>query len=222
MGWIEFTTVFAAFFLTHSIPVRPAVKSRLVDRIGTRGFGLAYSTLSVAMLAVLIWSVGEAPHVQLWLQMDWHRHTAHLGMLAVCLILAFSVARPNPFSFGGARNNSFDPNRPGIVRWTRHPILLALAIWAGAHLLPNGDLAHVVLFGVLGSFAVAGCALIDRRKRRTLGTSRWFALEAARKAGPRFHMPDSWPRFGIRFIVGLATFAALIWAHPYIIGVHAL
>ena len=222
MGWFGFTAVFAAFFLTHSIPVRPAVKSRLVQTLGTRGFGLAYSILSVAMLALLIWSAGEAPYVQLWPQMEWHRHTAHLGMLAVCLLLALSVARPNPFSFGGARNNSFDPTLPGIVRWTRHPILLALAIWAGVHLLPNGDLAHVILFGVLGGFALASRALIDRRKRRVLGVTEWNALDTARRTAPLFHAPRFWPETFIRLLIGLAAFAGLLLAHPHVIGVPAL
>ncbi len=222
MGWTGFAAIFAAFFLTHSIPVRPAVKSRVVKMIGQRGFGLGYSILSVAMLALLIWSAGEAPYVPLWPQIEWHRHAAHLGMLAVCLILALGIARPNPFSFGGARNDRFDPARPGILRWTRHPILLALALWAGVHLLPNGDLAHVILFGVLGSFAIAGRALIDRRNRRVLGASRWAALDAARKAAPWFHAPRSWPVLFLRLLIGLAAFAALLLAHPHVIGVPAL
>lgn len=222
MEWTGFAAVFAAFFLTHSIPVRPAVKSRLVDTIGTRGFGLAYSALSIGMLALLIWSAGDAPHVQLWPQMEWHRHAAHLGMLAVCLILALGVARPNRFSFGGARNESFDPARPGIVRWTRHPILLTLALWAGVHLLPNGDLAHVILFAVLGGFAIAGQDLIDRRKRRVLGASRWGALDKALKAAPWFHAPHSWPVLFIRLLIGLAAFAGLLLAHPHVIGVSAM
>src|SRR6056297_484155 len=213
MGWFGFTAVFAAFFLTHSIPVRPAVKSRILNRVGARGFAMAYSALSVAMLTLLIWSAGKAPYVQLWPQMEWHRHTAHLGMLAVCLILALGVARPNPFSFGGARNNSFDRTRPGIVRWTRHPILLALALWAGVHLLPNGDLAHVILFGVLGGFAIAGQTLIDRRKRRDLGPARWDTLNAARKAAPRLQRPRCWPEAIMRCLVGLVAFVALILAH---------
>ncbi|MEQ9257492.1 MAG: NnrU family protein [Roseovarius sp.] len=221
MGWAGFAAVFVAFFLTHSVPVRPAVKSRLVDKIGTRGFGLAYSVLSVGMLALLIWSAGEAPHVQLWPQMEWHRHAAHMGMLVVCVVLALSIGRPNPFSFGGARNDRFDPARPGIVRWTRHPILLAMAIWAGVHLLPNGDLAHVILFGVLGGFSLAGRKLIDRRKRRALGASQWDALDRARKAAPLFHSPHSLQGLFLRLMAGLAGFAALLLAHPHVIGVPA-
>ena len=222
MGWAGFAAVFAVFFLTHSIPVRPPVKARLVDRIGERGFGAGYSILSVGMLAILIWAAGEAPHVQLWPQLSWHRHAAHLGMLAVCVILALSIARPNPFSFGGARNDRFDPARSGIVGWTRHPVLLALAIWAGVHLLPNGDLSFVILFGVLGSFAIVGRVMIDRRKRAVMGASNWEALDTARKTGARFHAPRSWSFLILRLMLGIAVFAALLLAHPYVIGVQAV
>ncbi|HKL69325.1 NnrU family protein [Salibaculum sp.] len=219
MGWPGFAAVFASFFLTHSIPVRPAVKARLVAVLGARGFGLAYSALSLAMLTALIRAAGSAPHLTLWYQAGWHRPVAHLGMLAVCLILALSIARPNPFSFGGSGNDTFDPDRAGLVRWTRHPILLALALWAGVHLLPNGDLAHVILFGVLGGFAIAGQTLIDRRKRRDLGPARWDTLNAARKAAPRLQRPRCWPEAIMRCLVGLVAFVALILAHPQAIGV---
>jgi uncharacterized membrane protein len=93
-------------------------------------------------------------------------------MLVVCLILAFRIARPKPFSFGGAEDDKVDPTRAGLLRWTRHPILLALAIFASVHFLPNGDLAHMLLFNVLGGFAIAVQGLIDQRKRRDLGPSR--------------------------------------------------
>ncbi|GGD29827.1 NnrU family protein [Sinisalibacter lacisalsi] len=222
MSWAGFAAVFAAFFLTHSIPVRPGVKSRLTAAFGARGFGVGYSILSLAMLTLLIWSAGEAPYVQLWPQMSWQRHVTHLGMLTVCLLLALSIARPNPFSFGGSGNDRYDPTRPGITRWTRHPILAALALWAGVHLVPNGDLAHVILFGVLGLFAIAGRGLIDRRKRRVLGEARWRALDDLRRAGPRLHVPGSWPWLILRVVIGLGAFLGLLWAHPYVIGVSAI
>jgi uncharacterized membrane protein len=222
MSWTAFAAVFVAFFLTHSIPVRPAIKARLTETFGARGFGLGYSLISTAMLVLLIWAAGQAPYVELWPHMLWQRHAAHLGMLTVCLILALSIARPNPFSFGGAHNDRYDPERPGMIRFTRHPILLALAIWAGVHLLPNGDLAHVLLFGVLGSFAVVGRALIDRRKRREMGAEQWQALEAQRRAAPLLQAPASWIMFIGRLAIALGLFATLLWAHPYVIGVSAL
>ena len=222
MSWTGFAAVFAAFFLTHSLPLRPLVKARLTGMFGARGFGFGYSALSFAMLALLIWSAGQAPVVQLWPQALWHRHIVQGGMLLVCLILALAIARPNPFSFGGAGHDRFDPAHPGLIRWTRHPVLLALALWAGLHLLPNGDLAHVILFTVLGGFAVIGRKLVDRRKRRDLGEARWHNLYAATTGAPLIGRPDSWGGVATRLGLGLLGFIALLWAHPFVIGVSAL
>lgn len=222
MSWLGFAGVFTLFFVTHSVPVRPGIKTRISERIGALGFGVAYSLLSTGMLALLIWSAGQAPFVSLWPQMPWQRHVLHLGMLIVCLILAFAIARPNPFSFGGARNAEFDPGHPGIVRLTRHPVLLALALWAGLHLLPNGDLAHVLMFGVLGSFAIAGRALINRRKRREMGAAQWDALNAAVSQAPLFQRPGTSRGTLLRLLAGAGGFAMLITLHPLVIGVSAL
>ena len=219
MGWAGFAAVFAAFFLTHSVPLRPAVKARLVAVTGARAFGMAYSLLSLGMLALLIHAAGEAPHVLLWGQWPWQVHVVQAGMLAVCLLLAFSVARPNPFSFGGARNERFDPARPGVVRVLRHPVLVALGLWAGLHLLPNGDLAHVVLFGVLGAFALAGMRLVDRRKKRLLGDAAWQRLNREVRAGPLIPVPVSWAAVAGRAAIGLSAYGVLVALHPVVIGV---
>lgn len=222
MSWPGFALIFAAFFATHSIPLRPAIKSRLIDRFGQRGFSAAYSMLSLGMLALLLRAAGRAPYVELWAQMPWHRHAVHLGMLAVCLILALALGRPNPFSFGGARRGAFDPARPGIVRHLRHPVLAALALWAGLHLLPNGNLAHVLLFAVLAGFALAGRPLINRRKQRDMGSDVWHALNRQVADAPLLTRPICWRSFAMRLALGLLAFGTLIWLHPHVIGVSAL
>ena len=135
MGWNEFAFAFAAFFLTHSIPIRPPLRPWAVARLGHAGFGIAYSALSLAVLAWLIAAAGRAPYVQLWDWAPWQNHVVLAVMLPVCVILSLAIARPNPFSFGGAQNDRFDPASPGIVRLTRHPLLLALGIWSAAHIL---------------------------------------------------------------------------------------
>ncbi len=61
----------------------------------------------------------------------------------------------------------FDPANPGIVRLCRHQLLLAL--WAASHAVPNGDLAHLILFGTIAIFAVLGTRLVDRRRQREMG-----------------------------------------------------
>ena len=221
MGWREYTLAFVAFFLTHSLPVRPPLRPWLVARLGPRGFGLAYSALSIAVLAWLIGAAGRAPFVPLWNWAPWQLHVPLGAMVAVCLILALSISRPNPFSFGGAQNDAFDPAHPGIVRPTRHPLLLALAIWAFAHIVPNGDLAHVVLFGTFALFALLGGRLVDGRKRRKMGAD-WARLDAARRAAMVLPPPRSWPDLGLRLALGAGLYAGLLWLHPWLFGVSPL
>ncbi|WP_371054632.1 NnrU family protein [Rhodosalinus sp. K401] len=221
MGWGEYALAFAAFFLTHSVPIRPPVRPWLVARLGSAGFGIAYSALSLGVLAWLIGAAGRAPYVPLWHWSPWQNHVVLTAMLPVCLILALAIARPNPFSFGGARNERFDPVRPGIVRLTRHPLLFALAFWAGAHLLANGDLAHAILFGIFALFAGLGGRLVDRRKRRDMGPE-WQRIDSARRQAPFLPRPASWAGAAIRLALGVGLYAALVWMHPYLFGVSPL
>lgn len=219
MDWGEFTLAFSAFFLTHSLPVRAPMRPWLVARLGPAGFGLAYSALSLGVLAWLIGAAGRAPFVPLWDWAPWQNHVVLVLMLPVCLILGLAVARPNPFSFGGARNHTFDPLNPGIIRYTRHPLLLALALWSASHVLANGDLAHVILFGAFAGFAVLGGRLVDRRRRREMGP-RLDELRVA-IAGSR-RVPSLTGPAMLRLLAGVLLYAVLIWLHPLVIGVDPL
>ncbi|PQO23061.1 NnrU family protein [Rhodobacteraceae bacterium WD3A24] len=221
MAWAEFAAAFIAFFLTHSLPVRPPLRPWLVARLGGAGFTLAYSALSLGVLAWLIGAAGPAPYVPLWSWAPWQAHVPLAVMLPVCMIVALAAGRPNPFSFGGAGNERFDPARPGITRWMRHPFLVALALWALAHLVANGDLAHVLLFATFAAFALLGQPLIDRRKRRELGDA-WLRLHARVAAGPVLPRPTSAGAAVLRLIAGAALYGALLWAHPYLFGVSPL
>ncbi len=176
-----------AFFLTHSIPIRPPLRPWAVARLGHAGFGIAYSALSLAVLAWLIAAAGRAPYVPLWDWAPWQNHVVLAVMLPVCVILSLAIARPNPFSFGGAQNDRFDPASPGIVRLTRHPLLLALGIWSAAHILPNGDLAHVILFGTFAGFAMLGGRLVDR------GDSERWGRDGTTCAQPYRNAPHRYP-----------------------------
>lgn len=222
MAWSEFLAAFAVFFLSHSLPVRPPIKPWLVGRLGPRGFTLAYSGLSLAVLAWLITAAGRAPPVALWVWSPWQSTLALVAMAPVCLLLAFTLGRPNPLSFGGSGNEAFDPARPGVVRSTRHPLLVALALWAAAHVPPNGDLAHVVLFGLFAGFALLGMRIVDRRKRRLMGTQEWQALVQAVRRGPVIPRPVSWPAAALRLGLAALLYAGLLAAHPWLFGVSPL
>jgi uncharacterized membrane protein len=217
MGWTEFAVAFAMFFLSHAVPVRPPVRPWLDARLGPGGFTLAYSALSLGVLAWLIGAAGRAPTVILWDWAPWQNHVVLAAMVPVCLLLGLALGRPNPFSFGGARNAAFDPARAGIVRLTRHPLLLALAIWAAAHLAPNGDLAHVLLFGTFAAFAVVGGRLVDRRKARVLGAegARLYLLSREAPVLAAFAGRET----GLRLALGGFLYLGLLWLHPVLFGV---
>lgn len=209
-GWGEYALAWAFFLFSHALPVRPAVKGRIVARIGAGGFALVYSAVSVLALGWLIVAAGRAPFLPLWDWAAWQRPVAQVAMLGACLLIAFATLAPNPLSFGGWRNDRFDPARPGIVGRIRHPYLAALVLWAAGHLPANGDLAHALMFAGFAGFAALGMAMIDRRRRRELG-----AVALARLTAGRGHLPAGWH---LRLAAGLALWLGLARLHPWLLG----
>lgn len=217
MGWTGFMTSLTAFYLLHAIPVRPSVRPHLVSRLGQRGFGLAYSALSIVLLAAVFRAADLAPVVPLWSEPPGAHWLVLCAMIAAALVLAFGLFRPNPFSFGGSRNDYFDPRCPGLLRWIRHPVLFALVLWSASHLVVNGDLAHVVMFGSFAGFALIGMRLLDRRRRREWGPDTWRRKLAEIRAGPTT-LPH--PRnAALRLVGGLAAVLAFILLHPWLAGI---
>lgn len=220
--WGELALAFAVFLLSHRIPTQPGVKAALTARFGVRGFTLAYSVLSVVLLAWLIVAAGRAPFVPLWDQAEWQRWVVNLVMPAALLLVVFGINAPNPLSFGG-RREGFNPAHPGVAGVARHPLLWALALWSGAHMVVNGDLAHVLLFGSFAAFALLGLRLIDRRCQRQMGQAAWQALARNTSAWPLAALlsgrwrPIAAPSL-LRLALGLGLWAALFHLHGPVIG----
>lgn len=213
-NWGEYAAAWAVFLLTHTVPVRPPLRPWLVARLGAAGFGLIYSALSVGVLVWLIGSAARAPYVQVWARAEWQNHVTLAAMVLACVCLALGVGRPNPFSFGGWHNDRFDPARPGIVGLVRHPMLAALFLWSAGHLAPNGDLAHVLMFGGFAGFALLGMKIIDRRKQREMGLEVWHdGLPACTLRGAAN---------GTRWGAAGTLVLALIALHPVVIGLPAI
>lgn len=223
-GWLELTAALAAFVGAHALPARPAPRRLLVGLLGRPLYLVGYSAASILLLAWAIGAAGRAPYLPIWQPEPWQAGVAVAAMAAACALLALAVGRPNPFSLGGAGSlgggagspgstGGYDPERPGILGLTRHPILLAAALWAGAHLLANGDLAHILLFGTCLLMALGGMAALDRRRRRQLGPA-WARLAPRR---PGWTAGD-----GLRLLAGGLLLAFLLWAHPVLIGVDPL
>jgi uncharacterized membrane protein len=222
-SWGEFIAAFMLFLLSHRIPTQPGVKAALTARIGAHGFTLAYSLVSLALLVWLIVAAGRAPFVPLWDQAIWQRWAVNLVMPVAVLLAVFGIGAPNPLSFGG-QQAGFDPAHPGIAGVVRHPLLWALALWSGAHLLVNGDLAHVLLFGSFAGFALLGQPLIDRRNQRLMGAEVWQTLTRntsdwpfAALLGGRWR-PVAAPSLA-RLAASIAIWALLFSLHAPVIGV---
>lgn len=223
-GWAEFIAALAAFTASHALPSLPGARGWLVARMGRGGYGAAFGILSALLLIWLIAAAGRAPFVPLWDQAPWMRWVPNLVMPGVCVLAALAIGARNPFSFEG-RAQGFDAARPGIAGLARHPLLWALLVWALAHLLVNGDLAHGVLFGGFAAMAVAGMAVQDARHRRAWGAAEWARLSARSSALPlAAWLSGRWqpglPARGdlLRVAAGLLVWVALWHLHLPVIG----
>lgn len=214
IGWGEYIAAWAVFLLSHMIPARPALRGRLIGLMGRWGYLAAYSLLSVAIFLWLIYAAGRAPHVQLWVTPVWGPWFVLVTMVIAFTFLVFGLGRPNPFSFGGT-SGAFDPAQIGILRFVRHPILATALLWAAAHLVVNGDVAHVILFGGFVLFAVFGMVMLDRRNRRHMGEEAWAELIAAMRKAP---ISPSRRTF-MRAVVVLLVVLLFVGIHPWLAGV---
>jgi uncharacterized membrane protein len=181
----------ALFFIVHLLPTVPDIRRSVVERYGEGPYKLAFSLLSAAGLALVVYGyakLGHAPgkNPEIWLPPHWLRHVTMLLMPIAFVLLAAA----------------YIPSR--IRTAVRHPMLAAVKIWAFAHLLVNGDVASIVLFGSFLAYAVYD--RISVKKRDALGplgaAQGGFAGDVAAVA------------------VGLAVFVVfLLWGHAWLIGV---
>lgn len=139
------------FFIPHSLHiVAGGWRARMIARCGLLPWKGAYAVLSLAGLVLMVWGYGEtrlAP-VLLYDPPYFMRHVAAPLML-ISLILAVAAYVPG--------------NQ--IKAAVGHPLLAGVKLWAFAHLLTNGRLADVILFGSFLAWAVASFIVVRRRDR---------------------------------------------------------
>ncbi len=213
--------VFIAF---HIVPAIAPVRRVLVSAVGLKVYIVGYSFLSLALLAWVSWAYVNADTTVLWSQWPWTRWVPALVMPVSCLMLVSTLSEPNALSVG-VRADQFDPARPGIVSITRHPLIWALALWALAHLAPNGDTASLLLFGLFAVLALFGPWSLDRKKRREMGTAKWLHLTQFTSSVPFWAVVRGRARLDLRGIGGRRALAAgvlylvLLLGHEWAIGV---
>lgn len=182
------------FFAVHLVPARPEIRGSLAARLGEGPYKIAFSVLSAIGIALIVlgWSklaLHPGKNPILWDPPLWTRHVAVALMLPAFILLVAAYV----------------PSR--IRTAVKHPMLTAIKIWAFAHLLANGDLASLVLFGGFLAFAVFD--RISVKRRGALGPL------GARQGGIGGD--------AAALISGTALYLVfLLWGHEWLIGVAPL
>ncbi len=181
------------FLGIHTLPMFPATRNGLVSRLGETPYKGLYTLLSFVGLGLIVYGYGvarfEGPLV-LYDPPFWLRHVTMLFMVPVFIFLVAAYV----------------PSRIKTV--LKHPMLVAVKLWALAHLLANGDLASVLLFGGFLAWAVADRISV---KRRGPGAGQIGALATAK--------PGKYSDFVV-ILLGLVLYGLFAWKlHALLIGV---
>ncbi|MCC6983139.1 MAG: NnrU family protein [Bauldia sp.] len=220
--WTEFFLALAAFVAAHVVLPMPTLRARLIRLLGIRAYLLVYSALSIVLLVWVIAAARRAPYLALWPQQTWQVVVPAVLVPVAAWLLIAGLIEPNPLSISvRGESRVVGP----LARITRHPVLWAFLLWSASHIVPNGDLVSLILFGGLSLLALAGFRLVDRRARRRLGEQLWDEFARTTSVIPfgavlagRGQL--SWaPHLTWSAIAALAVTAIFaIWLHPVLTG----
>lgn len=172
------------FFASHLAFTVPGLRSKLVARIGTWGWKGVVGAISLAGFVLIVIGMKHAGHIGLWTPPPF-AHPIAAGLMPLAFVLVISAYFPC-----------------NLKRVVRHPMIAGIAVWAGLHLLANGDLAGLLLFG---SFFVY--ALFD------LGV-RWERPAAEARVYP--------PGYDMALVlIAVLAYATILTLHPLLFG-HAV
>jgi uncharacterized membrane protein len=189
MGLLVMILGLVLFVGVHTFTTRREARARLIASWGEGGYKIGYALASLAGLAMIVWGFAHyraTGMVEVWSPPRALKHlNAALMLPAVILVVAAYI-------------------RGHIYTAVKHPMLSGLKLWAFGHLLANGDLGGIILFG-----AFLGWAVFDRisLKRRT------------DPGGPPIPV-GGWLNDVIAVAVGIVAYLALAFAfHPVVIGI---
>jgi uncharacterized membrane protein len=181
------------FLGAHSVRIfADGWRGQVIERIGEKKWKGMISLVSLLGFVLLIVGYGSArmEPVALWQPPVWGRHLAILLNLAVCILLVAAYVPRN-----------------SIKARLGHPMVAGVKMWAIAHLLANGTLADLVLFGSFLLWAVLDFRSSRRRDR----------------AAATVRAPGVLSNTLLTVALGTALWAALLfWLHAWLIGVQPL
>jgi len=192
MGLIVLILGLVLFLGAHTfVTARPA-RAAAIERLGTGPYWILFSVVSIIGVLLIGWGFAlyrQTGWIEVWMPPRWLRHVTILLMWpSIVLVVAAYL--------------------PGhIKRAAKHPMLAGVKLWALAHLLSNGDLGSIILFGAFLAWAVYDRIAVKKREAAGEVTNIRFA-------------DGGWTNDVIAVLVGTFVFFALAYTfHPAIIGV---
>jgi uncharacterized membrane protein len=188
MGFVILILGLAVFFTVHLFMTFRDARANAIEKLGSGAYRVIFGAVSITGLALIVWGYGQyRAHewVQIWTPPAFMRHVT-IGLMLLAAIF-FTAA--------------FIPSH--IKTRLHHPMLASVKTWAFAHLLSNGDLGSMILFGSFLAWGVY--ARVSAKSRRDPGVT------AA---------PDGWLNDILVVAIGIVIFLAFGYAfHPMVIGV---
>jgi uncharacterized membrane protein len=181
----------AIFVIPHVFVTRREARAAAIARFGEGTYKVLFSLVSIIGVVLMGWGFARyraAGMIPVWSPPDFMRHvTVALTWPAIVLIVAAYI--------------------PGNMKRTlKHPMLAGVKLWAFAHLLANGDLGSIILFGGILAWAV-----FDR-----------ISLKRRTDPGAPPIRVGGWSRDVTAVLVGTLLYFALGYLfHPYVVGVPA-
>ena len=148
MGLAVLLAGLALFIGGHLFTTMRQSRAAVVARMGSRQYQIVYSLVAAAGIALIAYGFGlyrGKGWIDVWYPSEAHRHAALWLMLPALILIVASYIRGT------------------IYRTLRHPMMIGTVVFAIAHLLANGDLGSIVLFGALLAWALADLWTLRRR-----------------------------------------------------------
>lgn len=189
MGLLIMIAGLALFIGAHILTTLRDARTAVIARLGEGGYKIVYSLVSFAGIALAAWGF-SLYRATGWINV-WHppvalRHLALALMLPAVILMVASYVRGH------------------IYTTLKHPMLAGVKLWALLHLLANGDLGSIILFGSILAWAVYDRISLKRR---------------ADPGAPPIPVGGI-SNDAIAVVIGIIAYAALTYVfHPLVIGV---
>lgn len=170
------------FIGAHAAPTFAGLRSSLVSSLGAKGYKGLFSLLALTGLVLVAIGKGRADFVALYDPPAWGRHATMMLVLIAFILLPAAHMPTN------------------LKRFTRHPMLWGVTLWGLGHLLANGDLASVVLFGSLAVYSLLAMLSLNRR--------------GAKLQEERVPLRKD----VVVVVAGLSVYVLFVFLHPYLFG----